>query len=135
MQSGCTDLCGIFSRSCQQNPCHMQGSPPLPNASQEELDALHAWRDDNRQEVTSWNTHIKIASDVDAKLSADIFNKETEASSWRGLPNWHPPAPCCSTVPLHQRPTAPDHFRAGQSKLPIIMAFETTNPYDVTHCN
>jgi hypothetical protein len=34
-----------------------------------------------------------------------------------------------------QRPTAPDHFRAGQSKLPIITAFETTNPYDVTHRN
>jgi hypothetical protein len=26
----------------------------------------------------AWNTHIKIASDVGAKLSAGLFNKETE---------------------------------------------------------
>jgi hypothetical protein len=56
----------------------MQGFPPLPNASQEELDALCAWRDDICQEVTAWNTHIKVASDVSTKLSAGIFNKETE---------------------------------------------------------
>jgi hypothetical protein len=28
--------------------------------------------------VTSWNSHIKIASDVGTKLAAGIFNKETE---------------------------------------------------------
>jgi hypothetical protein len=50
----------------------------LANASEEELDALHAWRDDSRQEVTAWNNHIKIASDMGAKLFAGIFNKETE---------------------------------------------------------
>jgi hypothetical protein len=54
-------------------------SQGLPNTSQEELDALRAWRDDIRQEVTSWNTHIKIALDVGEKLSAGIFNKETKA--------------------------------------------------------
>jgi hypothetical protein len=52
--------------------------PPLPNTSQEELNALKAWRDDIRQEVTNWVTHIKIASDVGANLSSALFNKETE---------------------------------------------------------
>jgi hypothetical protein len=52
--------------------------PPLPNVSQEELDALRAWRDDIRQEGTAWNTHIQIALDVGAKLSTCIFNKEME---------------------------------------------------------
>jgi hypothetical protein len=42
------------------------------------LNALWAWRDDIRQEVTDWVAHIKIASDVGAKLSAALFNKETE---------------------------------------------------------
>jgi hypothetical protein len=52
--------------------------PPMANASQEELNALKAWRDDIRQEVTDWVTHIKITSDVGAKLSAALFNKEKE---------------------------------------------------------
>jgi hypothetical protein len=51
----------------------------LPNASQEELDKLKAYRDGIHQDVAAWNSHIKIASDVGAKLAASIFNKETEA--------------------------------------------------------
>jgi hypothetical protein len=51
---------------------------PMANASQKELNALKAWRDDIRQEVTDWVDHIKTASDVGAKLSAALFNKETE---------------------------------------------------------
>jgi hypothetical protein len=39
---------------------------------------LKAWRDAIRQEVTEWVDHIKTASDVGAKLSAALFNKETE---------------------------------------------------------
>jgi hypothetical protein len=42
------------------------------------LNALKVWRDDIRQEVTDWVAHIKVASDVGAKLSAALFNKETE---------------------------------------------------------
>jgi hypothetical protein len=75
--------------------------PPLPNASQEELDALLAWRDDIRQEVTAWNTHIKIASDMGAKLSGGIFNKETE-SIRQQLARSAELAPSCLTVPLHR---------------------------------
>jgi hypothetical protein len=40
--------------------------------------SLKAWRDDIRQEVADWGDHIKTASDVGAKLSAALFNKETE---------------------------------------------------------
>jgi hypothetical protein len=50
----------------------------LLNASQEKLDKLKVWRDDIRQDVAAWNSHIKIVSDVGAKLAAGIFNKETE---------------------------------------------------------
>jgi hypothetical protein len=74
--------------------------PPMANASQEELNALKAWRDDIRQEVTNWVNHIKIASDVGAKLSAALFNKETEniRQKWLRPLNWPPSAPSCSTV-------------------------------------
>jgi hypothetical protein len=56
-------------------------APLLPSlgASQVELDELKAWRDDIRQDVAAWNSHIKIASDVGAKLAARIFNMEMEA--------------------------------------------------------
>jgi hypothetical protein len=50
---------------------------PMANASQEELKALKAWRDDIRHEVADWVDHIKTASDMGAKLSAALFNKET----------------------------------------------------------
>jgi hypothetical protein len=50
----------------------------MANASQEVLNALKAWRDDIRQEVTDWVDHIKTASDVGAKLSTALFNKEME---------------------------------------------------------
>jgi hypothetical protein len=49
--------------------------PPMANASQEEMTALKAWRNDIRRE---WVDHVKIQSDVGAKLSAAVFNKETE---------------------------------------------------------
>jgi hypothetical protein len=52
--------------------------PPMANASQEELTALKAWRDDILHEVGDWVDHIKTRSDVGAKLSAALFNKETE---------------------------------------------------------
>jgi hypothetical protein len=53
----------------------------LLNASEEELDELKAWRDGIRQDVAAWNSHIKIASDVGAKLAAGILNKETGGHS------------------------------------------------------
>jgi hypothetical protein len=87
LQANADGTCGLAVLTCAESSrahasrihAACKALPPLPNASQEELDALHAWRDDIRQEVTSWNTHIKIASDVGAKLSAGIFNKEMEA--------------------------------------------------------
>jgi hypothetical protein len=50
----------------------------MANASQQELKAWKAWRDNIRQEVADWVNHIKTASDVGSKLSAALFNKETE---------------------------------------------------------
>jgi hypothetical protein len=52
--------------------------PPMANASQEELKALKAWRDDICHEVADWVDHVKTVSDVGAKLSAALFNRETE---------------------------------------------------------
>jgi hypothetical protein len=51
---------------------------PMANASQEELTALKAWRDNIRHEVAVWVDHIKTRFDMGAKLSAALFNKETE---------------------------------------------------------
>jgi hypothetical protein len=39
---------------------------------------LKAWRDDIRHEVANWVDQVKTRSDVEAKLSAALFNKETE---------------------------------------------------------
>jgi hypothetical protein len=50
----------------------------MSNASQEELSALKAWRDDIRHEVADWVDDVKTRSDVGAKLSAALFNKETD---------------------------------------------------------
>jgi hypothetical protein len=58
-------LAGSIPRARRSRPC---STPPK-----------RSWRDGIRQDVASWNSHIKIASDVGAKLPAGIFNKETEA--------------------------------------------------------
>jgi hypothetical protein len=72
--------------------------PPLLNASQKELDELKAWRDDIRQEVAAWNSHIKIASDVGTKLSA---GKEMEAIRHSPINN----------ILLNSSPPRPSFFR------------------------
>jgi hypothetical protein len=51
---------------------------PMANASQEELTALKAWRDNICCEVADLVDHVKTRSDMGAKLSAALFNKETE---------------------------------------------------------
>jgi hypothetical protein len=50
----------------------------MANASQEELTALKAWRDDIRHKVADWVDHVKTRSGVGAKLSTALFNKETD---------------------------------------------------------
>jgi hypothetical protein len=50
----------------------------MANASQQDLSALKAWRDDIRREAAEWLDHVKIRSDVGVKLSAALFNKETD---------------------------------------------------------
>jgi hypothetical protein len=85
-QANAAGMCGLAALTCAESSrahasrihATCKTLPSLPNASQEELNALRAWRDDIQQEVTDWSAHIKIASDVGAKLSADLFNKETE---------------------------------------------------------
>jgi hypothetical protein len=52
--------------------------PLMANASQEELSALKTWRDDICREVADCVDHVKTRSDVGAKLSAALFNKETD---------------------------------------------------------
>jgi hypothetical protein len=46
----------------------------LADASQEDVAALKAWRDDIRAETDKWLDHVKVRSDVGAKLSAALFN-------------------------------------------------------------
>jgi hypothetical protein len=74
LQANAAGTCGLAALTCVESS-HAHASrmhamckalPLFPNASQEELNALRAWRDDIRQEVTAWNTHMKIASDVSA---------------------------------------------------------------------
>jgi hypothetical protein len=82
LRANAAGTCGLAALTCAESSrahasrihASCNALPPLPNASQEELDTLRAWRNDIRQEVTSWNTHIKIASDVGAKLAPGIFN-------------------------------------------------------------
>jgi hypothetical protein len=81
LRANAAGTCGLAALTCAESSrahasrihATCKALPPLPNASQEELDALCAWRDDIRQEVTAW-----IVSDVGDKLSVGIFNKETE---------------------------------------------------------
>jgi hypothetical protein len=87
LQANAAGTCGLLALTCAElSRAHAnkinsacKTLPPLINTSQEELDELQAWRDGISQDVASWNSHIKIASDVGAKLSEGIFNKETEA--------------------------------------------------------
>jgi hypothetical protein len=112
LRANATCTCSLAALTCAESSrahasrihAACKALPPLLNTSQEELDALHAWRDGFRQDVTSWNSHIKIASDVGAKLSTWIFNKETKASSWRSLPNWRPPHHLAQQFPFTDAP-------------------------------
>jgi hypothetical protein len=61
LQANAAGTCGLAALTCAEysrahasrihTTCKVL--PPLPNASQEELDALRAWRDVIRQEVTA----------------------------------------------------------------------------------
>jgi hypothetical protein len=83
LQANAAGMCGLSVLTCAETSrAHASNIytmcktlPPMANASKEEL---KAWRDDIRQEVADWVDHIKTASDVGAKLSAALFNKETE---------------------------------------------------------
>jgi hypothetical protein len=88
LRANAAGTCSLAALTCKESSCTFANKinstckapiPPLLNAFQEELDELKAWRDGIRQDVLAWNSHIKIASDVGAKLAAGIFNKETEA--------------------------------------------------------
>jgi hypothetical protein len=68
LRANAAGMCGLAALTCAETS-HTHASrihatcktlPPLPNASQEELNALKAWRDDIHQEVTDWVAHIKI---------------------------------------------------------------------------
>jgi hypothetical protein len=66
----------------------------MANASQKELTDLKVWSDSIGHEVANWVDLVNTRSDVGAKLSAALFNKETDNRSLRP-PNWHLPAPSC----------------------------------------
>jgi hypothetical protein len=86
LRANAAGMCGLAALTCAETSrahasiihATCKTFLPLPNASQEESNALKAWRDDVSQEVTDWVNHIKVASDVGAKLSAALFNKEME---------------------------------------------------------
>jgi hypothetical protein len=81
--------------------------PPMANASQEDLSALKAWRDEIRREAAEWLDHVKIRSDVGAKLSAALFNKETDVirQQMAKAPELAP----ARTILVHSSPT-PTHL-------------------------
>jgi hypothetical protein len=81
LRANTAGTCGLAAFTCAKssrtfaNKINSVCKAPFPrllNASQEELDELKAWRDDIRQDVAAWNSHIKSASDMGAKLAAVI---------------------------------------------------------------
>jgi hypothetical protein len=87
LRANAAGTCGLATLTCAEssrafankfNSACKAPLPPLLSSSEEELDEPKAWRDDICQDVAAWNSYIKIASDVGAKLAAGIFNKETE---------------------------------------------------------
>jgi hypothetical protein len=79
-------MCGLSALTCLETSRAHAGKihaickslPPLAEASKENGSALKAWRDDIRVEVDKWLAHVQVRSDVGAKLSAALFNKETD---------------------------------------------------------
>jgi hypothetical protein len=78
--------CGLSALTCLETSHTHAGQihavckslPPLADASKEDVAALKAWRDDIRAEVDKWLAHVQVRSDVGAKLSAALLNKETD---------------------------------------------------------
>jgi hypothetical protein len=85
LRANAAGMCGLSALTCLETSrtyaskinTLFKSLPSMANASQEELSALKAWRDDIRREVVNWVYHVKTRSDVGAKLSAALFNKET----------------------------------------------------------
>jgi hypothetical protein len=67
------------------------------------LAALKAWRDGIRHEADKWLDHVKIRSDMGAKLSAALFNKETDVIRQQ-MAKAPEPAPA-RIILLHSSPT------------------------------
>jgi hypothetical protein len=86
LRANAAGTCGLSTLTCLETShayarkIHTlcKSLPPMANASQEELSALKAWRDDIRREVAYWLDHVKTRSDVGAKLSAALYSKETD---------------------------------------------------------
>jgi hypothetical protein len=96
----------------------------MVNASQEELSVLKAWRDDICREAAKWLDHIKIRSDVGAKLSVAFFNKETDVmrQQMAKAPELAP----ARTILLHSSPTQ-THLFSDNAR--VTKAMEATDKH------
>jgi hypothetical protein len=86
LQANTAGTCGLSALTCLETSRTHAGKihtickslPPLTDASKEDVAALKAWRDDICAEADKWLAHVQVRSDVGAKLSAALFNKETD---------------------------------------------------------
>jgi hypothetical protein len=102
LRANAAGTCGLSALTCvETSRAHAsiihtmcKNLPPMANASQKELKALNAWRDDIRHEVADWVYHIKTRSDVgpNSPQPSSTRRRRSSANRWLRPPNGHLPA-------------------------------------------